>query len=331
MANKYDLDKIRKAYEEARDRAQAERYSYERDWFRNVLYYLGVQWIVYNSQTRKWAPRQIKHWVPRPVTNKFAAIANTVMQVLTARTPETRAIPETDSPDDVATANVADRNFDVILKEMDADYARKMASAWIVLTGTAFFHPCYDKDKRYGTTFIQHLKCNVCGTVFAPDQAGPPRPIISAAQSPSVLANQGSPQAQGPGMEDQSSPLPAETQLSDLSCPNEACGSANISDAIDETGAAIGEELPNGKMKLEVFSPFEIFIDPEVRSMDDVQEILVRRRYPLEVIKRQYDRYDLEADNNTSSGTAETLIVAVIHLREELQATIKILLLTSYG
>lgn len=312
MNAKIDLDKVRDYYDKARNKSQAERYSYERDWFRNVLYYLGIQWIIYSPQTRKWKPRRINKWVPRPVTNKFASVANTIMQVLSAKEPDTRARPGSDAPEDIAAAQVADKNFDVILKEAREDVARSIGASWLTLTGTVIFHPCYDNDPKHGTTFVQHLNCADCGATFPPDQAGAPVPL--APPNPPTLPmamEQGiqEPATAGSTLNMQNGAAPEaepaevpEPQMSECSCPQ--CGSGKCSEARDEQGKEVGEELPNGRLRLEVFSPFEVFIDLEARSMDEVQQLLIRRRYPLDEIRRKYNHPELEGDNNSNVGGA---------------------------
>lgn len=312
MANgKYDPDKVLDVYNKARQRAQAERYTLERDWFRNVLFFIGIQWIIYSTHTRKWQPRRIAKWVPRPVTNKFAAIANTIMQVLSTKDPEVRARPGTNDPQDVAAAQVADRNFDVLLKEMESERARSIAAAWLTLTGSVIFHPCYDKDLKHGTTFQQHLQCQACGETFAADKAGPPVAMPTSPVAPGTAPISTDMAAGHSGAGSVPMPLPVgaepsfpseQPQQSDMSCPK--CGGPQVVPAVDEKGKQIGEEFPKGKMKLEVFSPFEFFADLEGRSMDDLQEILVRRRYPLDVIKARFNKPTLEADNNSNVGGA---------------------------
>jgi hypothetical protein len=313
--SKYDIEKVREAYEKARQRSQSERWSLERDWFRNILYFIGLQWIVYSTPTRKWKPRNIAKWVPRPVTNKFAAIANTIMQVLSSKDPDVRARPGSDSPDDIGAAAVADKNFDVILREMDADAARNISAAWLALTGNVILHPCYDKDVKFGTSFLQHLKCADCGNTFAPDAAGPGVPMGGIPGQMAPISTDLSAGNAGSGVSGMPMPvgseavLPPEQELSEASCPE--CGSPNISEAPE----GVGEEFPNGKMKLEVFSPFEVHMDLEARSMDEVQELLIKRRYPLDIIRERYGKPELEPDNNANVGGAVGLnmLRAVAH------------------
>jgi hypothetical protein len=89
---------------------------------------------------------------------------------------------------------------------------------------------------------------------------------------------------------------PTDGQAQGKVCP--LCGSPNIGPAPE----GIGEELPNGKCDLEVFSPFEVFMDLEGKQWKNVTEILVRRRYDLDVVRRKYGRDDIEPDNNSNIG-----------------------------
>ena len=264
MANTINPDNVLKLWKDTETRCQTERYSYERDWFRNVLYFLGIQWITYSPGNRKWKPRKIQKWVPRPVTNKFAPVAMSMIQVLSQKDLVVRATSATDNPDDIAAAAVADRNFDVILKEAGAKEARKLASAWMTLTGSSLLHPNYDNDPMAGKEFIQHLQCQQCQQTFAPDMAG------------------NAPEGQEQGNV----------------CPK--CGSPNVIEAPE----GVGEFLPTGKLDVEVFSPFEAFMNLQGKAWKDVNTVLARRSYDLDTIKRKYNRPDLEPDKMSNTGGA---------------------------
>jgi hypothetical protein len=258
---KYETNKIRTAYEQARQRSLAERQQFERLWLKNVLFFIGLHWIQWNSANNRWQPARLKKWIPRPTTNKFSAAANTIMQVLSSKAPELSPQPQTDNEDDIASAEIAERLLPVLDDESDVRTSRKLASFWITLTGNCFLHPCYDADMQQGSTFIQHLRCQTCGKVTPPDDVG------------------------------------------EGICP--ACQSPNLTEAYTPKGEPIGEEMPRGNFPVEVFSPFEIFLDLEARSMQEVQEILVRRRYPVEKIRQQFrlpDGGEIQPDSPGSAG-----------------------------
>lgn len=258
MAKKYDLDAIRDLYHKTCSTHQTERYSYEREWYRNILYMLGIQWITYSPSGRTWRARKMPKWVPRPVTNKFAAIAASIIQVLSQRPPVVSARAATDEPADIAAAMVADRVLPAILQEAGDEEARDMAAAWLALTGTVILHSCYDNDPIHGTTFVQKTMCQQCGALYAPEEVVPGDPCIK-------------------------------------------CGNGTAA-AMDHDGEPIGDSLPIGRVKLEVFSPFETFVDLEGRQTSEVQQIMVRRRYPIDSIRRRFNNPNVQPDNASGAG-----------------------------
>lgn len=263
-------DRIRELYERAVQRTQTERHQFERSWFRNILYYIGQQWISYDRSQRRWVPKRgMKKWIPRPVTNKFATHATAQIQVISAKPPNVSITPSTEDPEDVATAEIGPRILDVIRKEAKADQARRELVAWAVFTGNAFYHPCYDPDPAAGTSFVQHQQCTQCAKTFAPDE------------------------------------------LVDGDCPK--CGpdqaelGLGMIPAIDKVGQPVGEDIPNGKMGLAVYSPFEVYWDLECRNMDECHDLFVRRRYPLSYVRDRWPALKGIESDNSGNGRAPAM------------------------
>lgn len=144
------------------------RWMFEREWFRNVLFYIGKQWIIYSVTNRRWRPRSLPNWFPQPVTNKFAEKMNDIISaVAQGRVPITYN-PATDDPADIATAEVGERLRDVLYEEAQIDDHEMILAAWVALTGNGFLHSYYDYDESYGTRFIQSWQCPQCGNVVPP-------------------------------------------------------------------------------------------------------------------------------------------------------------------
>ena len=131
------------------------RHEIERAALRNVLYFLGVQWIKYDPELRIWRPLGLKKATPRPVTNKLASLINTTVSSLVSyRVPITYG-PASFDDDDVAAANVADRINDIIEKEVKVRSLKPTVARWIALTGNCFLINNYDTSTDSGTVFIQ--------------------------------------------------------------------------------------------------------------------------------------------------------------------------------
>jgi hypothetical protein len=260
---KIDPNKINELYARLSSRVLTDRYIYERDWMRNILFYLGIQWVNYVPGARRWYPKTMKKWIPRPVTNKFATHANTMIQVLTAKPPLATARPTTDNPDDIGAAEVATVALPVLYEEMDSDTARRILASWVVLTGNGVLHACYDPDLKYGSVTIPNLQCPNCGKTMPPDQT----------------QNGACPDCQAQMVE-----APAQ----------------------DQSGQVMGQKMPKGRLCMEVLSPFEMYCDLESRSFGELEELMVRRRYNVDVINARWPGNNIEPDGgggeNGSSG-----------------------------
>lgn len=271
----YSVEKVTSTYHEAVQRFMQERHALERGWFQSVLFFLGIQWISYNPSTRRWGPRtKLKPWVPRPVTNKFAVGANTIIQILRAKPPSVVLVPETDNPDDVATADLGNSVLDQLYQEAGAKEARRVLASWVTLTGNAFIHTFYDNSPTHGTEFVQHQMCSVCKQTFPPD-----------------------------------------TIEEDGTCPN--CGPAQptlMMPAVDDAGQPLGEDFARGRLRTEIFSPFEIYVDQQARSMADVTELMARRRYSSdEVFARWGKKVEPNSRDQSEGGTGQSLLRSIAY------------------
>ena len=143
------------------------RYEFERVWYRNILFYVGQQWILFDKQKRRWVQQDTK-WVPKVQTNLYASNCDAMMSVLSASKPASVFTPASDDPSDIATADVGQPVAEVFLEEMNLAKAREEAIPWIILTGNAFWLPSYDPSGEHGMEFVQDLQCQNCGMQAPP-------------------------------------------------------------------------------------------------------------------------------------------------------------------
>lgn len=144
------------------------RWLFEREWFRNVLFYIGKQWVIYSITSRRWRPRSLPNWFPQPVTNKFAEKMNDIIgSMAQGRVPITYN-PATDDPADIATAEVGEKLREVLYEEAKIDDHEMLLASWVALTGNGFIHTYWDYDPTSGTKFVQHWQCPQCQAVTDP-------------------------------------------------------------------------------------------------------------------------------------------------------------------
>lgn len=144
------------------------RWVFERQWWRNILYALGRQWIYYDLGNRQWKDKRLAKWVPRPVTNKVWETLSAINSIFADVELASRAAPAGDSPEDMATADIADRLESPLGKEHKIGLKMGMGDFWFVLTGNMFLHPWWDKRASSGTISVPMEQCRTCHKVSSP-------------------------------------------------------------------------------------------------------------------------------------------------------------------
>ncbi|KKL09756.1 hypothetical protein LCGC14_2562700, partial [marine sediment metagenome] len=222
------------------------RYVFERDWYRNVMYYAGNHWIVYENRQHKWRRRNLPGWFPKPVTNKFAEKANDIVSSL--RRPTFSYTPTSDKTASVALAESGSHLEKLAWKETKMNQNEPYLRAWLVLTGNVFLLQSYDESSEYGTFEVPALECAACGYTDTFENA----PL----ECPNEQCPSRQPQPMmGPGGQPQIDPLSG--------------GAVNQMQPPEFKDVKLA--YPKGRLISEVASPFEIFCDNTVPNWEDQQ------------------------------------------------------------
>lgn len=165
-------EKILELRTKIKDAGRAGKRNIQKDWYRNILFLIGRQWITFDRQKKRWVDSPLPQWYEKPVTNKFASCHNTIKTVLTQKAPRIICKPTSEKNDEnTATAEVADIIVDVTDEEANMKLFREIASSWLVSTGNVFAHNYYEVDgKKYGSSFVPFEQCLNCGTQHPPDE-----------------------------------------------------------------------------------------------------------------------------------------------------------------
>lgn len=148
----------------------ARRWVFEREWYRNILFYIGQQWIVYDEGFKRWRVRNFPGWVPLPVTNRLASTANVIRSAVAQVIPAFVAFPTRENEKSVLSANAADKYLDVIMQESGFRGARRRMASWVTLTGNGFLLTEFDGSSDTGTIDIPGETCQDCGLQIPPAQ-----------------------------------------------------------------------------------------------------------------------------------------------------------------
>lgn len=147
---------------------QRRRWIFEREWYRNVLFYLGQQWITFEDTFRRWRKRNMPNWVPLPVTNRLASTTNVIRSAVAQVQPAFTAYPTQENEESILSANAADKYLDIIMQESGFRAARRRMASWVTITGNGFLMNEFDTSADTGMAFIPGEKCSACGAMIPP-------------------------------------------------------------------------------------------------------------------------------------------------------------------
>ncbi len=145
------------------------RWAIEREWYRNILFYLGHQWIKYDSG--RWRTEDLQEWVPRPVTNRLSASVNTIRSAIMSANPKFSAEPRAPESDlSVSGARAARDILDILYVDSQFRAARRNMASWLVLTGTGLMGVDFSNSPEHGMVSVTGEQCVTCGFQAKPSE-----------------------------------------------------------------------------------------------------------------------------------------------------------------
>lgn len=150
-----DNEGIIKLIKDARDKFKERRYLFTREWYRNLLFLTGNQWIRWNKTDNQWKEKKLPDWVPTPVTNRFAATGERLASVLSRVEPNWIFVPGSDAEEDIAAAEQADKVEEIVAEENDVNTLREKVAKWLTYTGNCVAIPGVEPifDYPFGEPF----------------------------------------------------------------------------------------------------------------------------------------------------------------------------------
>ena len=138
------------------------RYGIERVWYRNILFYIGKQWIRYDDRKRTWVRPNLPEWMPTPVTNRFASCLDIIASVYSQVKPEIVYGPASSEDSDVQAAKAANAFSDILEDESGYKDSEDKQNVWLAATGNVFIYSWYDMNPKWGMTKLPHYVCPAC-------------------------------------------------------------------------------------------------------------------------------------------------------------------------
>lgn len=173
--------------------AQTQRSAFDVQFYRSILFYLGIHWIKFDSARYSWGPMTLPNWFPKNQTNKYAVACDGMKAVLEQARPTVIYSPGTSDEADIAAVDACESISSVIDSEVDQERLRSEAAALIALTGNAFVTDGYDMSPMNGEKTVQSLACLTCGTVAQPHEMEGQCPKCGGQQLMPALDSKGQP------------------------------------------------------------------------------------------------------------------------------------------
>lgn len=128
------------------------RSRFEVDWYMNLSYFLGDQWIFWN---RGFIDRpRLEDWRVMFVDNRIRPIVVARAAKKTRNRPTFICIPATADEDDMHGAQIGEKILKHDWKVNDLDYKHLLAEFWVEICGAGFWKIYWDKTKGKGNQFV---------------------------------------------------------------------------------------------------------------------------------------------------------------------------------
>lgn len=164
-----DRAKLLERFKQAKDEGLDLRWVYERQWWRNLLYILGRQWIYFDSKRGEWRDKRLQKWIPRPTTHKPREVLTAIRAIFSGIKLGIIARPNGRSTENIITANTADEMHPLIHEEHEMDRVMQDGDFWLIACGNALLKMWWDLDPKHGTRTITIDQCVGCGAEVPPD------------------------------------------------------------------------------------------------------------------------------------------------------------------
>lgn len=121
------------------------RRSYERQWYTNLSFYMGKQYVEWSAREEKLVPLpKVDKYTPRITVNKIRPIVRTEMSKLTSQRPSASVMPSSNDDEDVFAARAGEQVWESLYDRLHFHKVLSSASYWLSITGNAYIKTYWD-------------------------------------------------------------------------------------------------------------------------------------------------------------------------------------------
>ena len=144
-------DKLVKEYMQKFDACKASRQRVEKDWFMNMSFYFGRQYVTWNRSVTSdgWTlgTQRVPAWRVRHTSNKIRPIVRKELTKLSKEQPQFYVIPASPDDSDIAAARAAEAIAENIVYSTSFNRKRRQATWWSVITGIGLNKTWWNPDE----------------------------------------------------------------------------------------------------------------------------------------------------------------------------------------
>jgi len=134
-------DWVRRQYNTLR----SARRPYERQWYTNLSFYMGKQYVEWSTRDEKLVPLpKVDKYTPRITVNKIRPIVRTEISKLTSQRPTASVMPSSNDDDDVFAARAGEQVWQSLYDRLQFHKHLSTAAYWLSVTGNAYIKTYWD-------------------------------------------------------------------------------------------------------------------------------------------------------------------------------------------
>lgn len=129
-------------------KARDERIRFEREWYINIAFYFGEQWVQWHkTNSNTYADLRVPKappWRVRLVSNKIKPIIRKEIAKLTAERPRGIIVPSSPDDHDILAASAGEDVQKYLWRELQGNHILRRCIFWMCVTGNGFAKDWYD-------------------------------------------------------------------------------------------------------------------------------------------------------------------------------------------
>ena len=132
------------------DQAKTARTTFERQWYTNIAFYLGKQWVTW-AQSGSFANAKLVEpsappWRVRLTINLLRSYVRRELARLSNNAPRGYVMPATSDGADQAAARAAESLHSYLIEATELDVQEEIADLWCILTGNGYLKTYYSEE-----------------------------------------------------------------------------------------------------------------------------------------------------------------------------------------